>query len=298
MPVEVSDEASLAPFLEHLRKDGTHEAADAGVAGFEPYYETDFLEFKKGVLYADGRVDLCKMATGPRNIGDLMDSLRSNHFAKHFLLGNNIIGPTGAKAIADFIKEKPDQFETWYLAGNCIDAASFGILVDAMVQSKVITNVWLKRNPLMAESASDVFRLVEHSPVLRTLDLDQTELGDDGVAQLFRLLAKLEKPIALRHIYLNAVGIGARACQAISDYLCSPHCGLESLYMSSNPVGQSVTLLGPGIKSNRTIQRLSLQSCGLDDNVSHLLEAVTGHPSLKVLDIGQAYATEDLGEHI
>ncbi|KXT04180.1 hypothetical protein AC578_57 [Pseudocercospora eumusae] len=62
-----------------------------------------------------------------------------------------------------------------------------------MIKSKVITNVWLKRNPLMSESASDIFRVIEHSPALRTLDLDQTELGDDGVAQLFRLLAKFER---------------------------------------------------------------------------------------------------------
>ncbi|KXT04178.1 hypothetical protein AC578_57 [Pseudocercospora eumusae] len=108
MPVEVSDKDSLAPFFEHLRKDGTHEAAGDGAAGLEPYYETNLFEFKKVVLYADGRVDLCKIVSGPRNIGDLMDSLRSNHSAKHFLLGNNIIGPTGAKAIADFIREKPD----------------------------------------------------------------------------------------------------------------------------------------------------------------------------------------------
>ncbi|KXT02469.1 hypothetical protein AC579_992 [Pseudocercospora musae] len=238
MPVEVSNKASLVPFFEHISVQMAHTKPP-------PYYDTDFLDFKKAVLYADGRVDLCKMATGPTNIGDLMDSLQSNHFAKHFLPGNNIIGSTGAKAIADFVKGKPDQFETWYLAGNFIDTASFSILVDAMIESKVITNFWLKRNPLMAKSAMDVFRLIEHSPVLRTLDLDQTELGDDGVAQLFRLLAKYEKPIALRHIYLTAVGIGARACQPISDYLCSPHCALESLYIPlrySVPVSKLIEL--------------------------------------------------------
>lgn len=49
-------------------------------------------------------MDLCKVVVGPPHIGALMDSLKSNTFVKHFLLGNNIIGPTGAKHIAHFVK--------------------------------------------------------------------------------------------------------------------------------------------------------------------------------------------------
>jgi NLR family CARD domain-containing protein 3 len=81
MPVEVSDPESLAPFFAHLRNNGTHQvsnpaAADLkGESGAEPYYNVDYIEFEKGVLYSDGRIDLCKMVTGPRNIGDLMERL-------------------------------------------------------------------------------------------------------------------------------------------------------------------------------------------------------------------------------
>lgn len=117
MPVDQSDKESLAPFFAHLALDGTHEPASTpvgsanGVSGFEPYHETGLIEFEKGVLYADGRIDLCKMVTGPRNIGDLMESLKSNTSSKHFLLGNNITGPTGGKEISRFIDEYPDKFE-------------------------------------------------------------------------------------------------------------------------------------------------------------------------------------------
>ncbi len=64
MPVEQSDQNSLAPFFAHLRNGGTHERdqhGDAGASGIEPYYNTELIELEKGVLYADGRVDLCKM---------------------------------------------------------------------------------------------------------------------------------------------------------------------------------------------------------------------------------------------
>ncbi len=32
-----------------------------------------------------------------------MKSLESDHFIRHFLLGNNVIGPVGARAIAGFV---------------------------------------------------------------------------------------------------------------------------------------------------------------------------------------------------
>lgn len=307
MPVEQSDPESLAPFFTHLTHDGTHEPTSAVFTpgdqgsftiGTEPYYHTELIEFEKGVLYSDGRIDLCKMVTGPRNIGALMESLKTNTFSKHFLLGNNIIGPTGAKAIADFIHQFPKRFETWYLAGNCIDGASFSTLVDAMITSPVITNVWLKRNPLGPAAAKDVVRLIMRTPNLRTLDLDQTELGDEGIATLFGSLADLhsEKPLSLRHIYLNATGIGARACDQISLFLSSSVCALESLYMSNNPIGDALSHLAPGLDQNWSLQRLSLQSCGLKHHgIIALASALTDHKSLTVLDLGQGYATEDLG---
>jgi len=300
--IERPDTDSLAPSCALCGND-THDSSTAqvkarseGHTGVEPYYHTELIEFEKGVLYADGRVDLCKMVTGPRNIGDLMDSLKPNTFSKHFLLGNNIIGPVGAKAIAAFIDELPDRFETWYLAGNCIDATSFRILVDDMTKSTAITNVWLKRNPLGSSAAADVFRLITKTPNLRTLDLDQTELSDAGVAELFSRLANHGEHVALRNVYLNGCGVGYEACTQIGRYLASSHCGLEALYMSSNPIGQAVTALAGGLASNRSLQRLSLQSCGLkDEGVISLAKALKNHTTMRVLDLGQAYATEDLG---
>ncbi|KAM0717740.1 hypothetical protein Q7P37_007592 [Cladosporium fusiforme] len=300
MPVEISDPESLAPFFAHLRNNGTHQPSHVatsdpvGEPGTEPYYDIELIEFEKGILYSDGRIDLCKMVTGPRNIGDLMDSLKPNTFSKHFLLGNNIIGPTGAAAIASFIEEFPDRFETWYLAGNCIDAASFAWLVDSMVKSPIITNVWLKRNPLGPSSARHVFRLITQSPSLRTLDIDQTELGDEGVAELFSLLSDHDQALPLRHLYLNATGISKRACDQISRYLSLPSCALVSLFMSNNPIGYAVTALAPGLILNQTLERLSLQSCGLSNEPTALILAALQYHNIKSLDFGQSYATEDL----
>ncbi|OHE91264.1 leucine rich repeat protein [Colletotrichum orchidophilum] len=310
MPVSVADGADLAPFFNHLEHGGTHvvkeasDGADLEEGKGEPFYGVKGAEFRKGVVYEDGRMDLCKMVVGPDHIGSLMDSLRPNPFVRHFLLGNNIIGPVGAQEIARFIRDFPERMDTWYLAGNCIDATSFRVLVDALVDSDAVTNVWLKRNPLGPAAAADVFRLITQTKNLRTLDLDQTELGDAGIAELFRRLTAFScavpgrKKLPLRNLYLNGNGISTKAAFAIAAFLSSPACGIASLYLSCNPLGDhGAQALASVIRQVPQLQRLSLQSAGLTtDGAIDIFQAVTSHPGMRMLDVGQAYATLDLGQ--
>jgi NLR family CARD domain-containing protein 3 len=308
MPVKVAQEMDLMPFFGHLEKGGTHELNGDEEASLldngkgEPYYGVQGAEFRKGVIYQDGRMDLCKMVVGPDHIWRLMDSLQHNAFVRHFLLGNNIIGPSGADAIATFINLFPNRMETWYLAGDCIDGPSFSILVDALVKSPAVTNVWIKRNPLGSGAAHDVFRLITQTENLRTLDLDQTELGDQGVAHLFTKLAAYtpndNKKLPLRNLYLNGNGISAEGARALALFLSSPHCGVTSLYLSTNPLGnEGVQALAAAMPSAPYLTRLFLQSVGVStQGAVALCESVAGHPGLRSLDMGQAYATEDLGQ--
>lgn len=313
MPVQISDTEDFLPFFAHLKGNGQHVLSSALAANpgdqpqidcsistsTEPYYHTPFLEFPRGVLYADQRMDLCKQVLGPASLPPLMDSLDSNDFVRHFLFGNNIIGPKASQRLAQFIEQHPNQMETWYLAGNCIDAASFSILVEALVKSPAVANVWLKRNPLGPDAVDDIFKLVTQTPNLRTLDLDQTSLGDKGVAKLFSLLADHcnKHAIALRHIYLNANGVGVSAATAISRFLSASHSQLQSLYLSNNPLGcTGVSALSNGLAQNESLQRLTLQSVGMtDDGAKALLDAVSYNRTIQALDFGTSFATEDLG---
>ncbi|TPX18211.1 uncharacterized protein E0L32_002720 [Thyridium curvatum] len=312
MPVTVAEAETLSPFFDHLASGGTHDGAAAGGGnpdagapldeGYgEPHYGVAGIEFTRGVVYEDQRMDLCKQVVGPDHIGRLMDSLRTNTFIKHFLLGNNIIGPVGAREIARFVDEFPDRMDTWYLAGNCIDGPSFSILTDSMVKSPAVTNMWFKRNPLGRGAAHDIFRLITRTN-LRTLDLDQTELGDQGVAELFTLLAKHVPTnggrIPLQHIYLNGLGISVAGASAIGSFLASPHCQLQSLYMSCNPLGDdgAEALAGAmGKATSPSLARLCLQSTGLNSRGMRALCAVLKTwAGFRLLDVSQAVATQDL----
>ncbi|KAH6606063.1 hypothetical protein Trco_005216 [Trichoderma cornu-damae] len=309
MPVQVAQEQELAPFFEHLSRSGNHEIS--GVEGAvelhggegEPYYSVRGAEFRRGVVYEDGRMDLCKMVVGPDHIGRLMDSLRTNTHVRHFLLGNNIIGPTGVDAISRFINDFPDRMDTWYLAGNCIQGGEdFKTLVDALIKSPVVSSLWLKRNPLGPEAAEDLYRLITETKNLGTLDLDQTELGDRGVADLFTRLAAYSasdgSQLPLRQIYLNGLGISTDGAAAIGKFLASPHSGVTSIYMCCNPLGdEGARVLAAALPKAPQLARLFLQSVGVGaQGAMALCQALTGHPGIRSLDLGQAYATEDLGQ--
>lgn len=240
---------------------------------------------------------LLYQVVGPSHIDHLLDSLDSNTFVKHFLLGNNIIGPRGARRIARFVDEHPNQMETWYLAGNCIDASSFHVLSQAFVNSSAITNVWLKRNPLTSAAAQDMFELVTKAPSLRTLDFDQTSFGDAGLSQLFEKLANHDESVSLRNIYMNGNGMSKSGATQLARYLASPHCQLESLYTSVNPLGNAgVEALAVGLAKNTSLQRLSMESVGMSGaGANALFEVLAQHPTIRALNVGTAYQTGDLG---
>ena len=162
--------------------------------------------------------------------------------------------------------------------------------------------------------------LITENYRLRTLDLDQTELGNDGVQRLFTWLAVhgtasrhplrghgtipnfaelrlgYRKHITLRNIYLNAVGIGEAACKAIAECLMWPRCPIESLYLSDNPLGDAGAIaIARGLAVNKSLLCVSLASCGINTNGARaILEALQGHPRLQSLNMSQSNSTEDL----
>jgi hypothetical protein len=73
---------------------------------------------------------------------------------------------------------------------------------------------------------------------------------------------------------------------------------LTSIYMSSNPFGDDgAYALAQALPKAPYLARLLLQSIGVSTKGAiALCKAATGHPTLEVFDLGQAYATQDLGQ--
>jgi hypothetical protein len=167
-----------------------------------------------------------------------------------------------------------------------------------MVKSKKITNVWLKRNPLGPNAADVLANLVIQTENLRTLDLENTELGDKGVSKFLHLLTGTAAPHRLRNLFLNANGLGEEASQALAAYLDSPNTQLESIFLGSNPIGDTgIKHLAPALRRHSTLQRLSLCSTALTpDGVNELCAALADHPSLTTLDLSRSMTTIPHGQ--
>jgi NLR family CARD domain-containing protein 3 len=297
MPVEIGTAEDFAPILGFLAHESFEEASRNGSkSNFQFLKKTEqftgnvpLLEFPRGIIYEDGRLDLCKKVVGPTHIGKLMESLESNHQICHFLLGNNAISTTGAKRIAEFIHKYPDRMKTWYLAGCHITRHGLSLLVPQMITSSTITNLWFKRNPFGPNSITLLADLVLQTPNLRTLDLETTELGDEGTRQFIDSITGHQS--SLRNLYLNANGIGEGGCASLGKYLADPNCVLESLFLSTNPIGDAgMLLLVPGLAKNKTLKRFMCASSGLTGKgLSYL--AGTDH-QLQTIDIGASQTTK------
>ncbi|KAL3419513.1 leucine rich repeat protein [Phlyctema vagabunda] len=311
MPVKIGSAEDFEPIfrflsqnLEVIRQETSDSNSESaapegftGTPGFELTWKAPLLEFERGIVYEDGRLDLCKQVVGPTHIGKLMGSLESNTQIRHFLLGNNAISTTGAKEIAGFIQRHPDRIETWYLAGCHITRHGLSLLVPHMTASSSITNLWFKRNPLGSDSSGLLAELVLQTPHLRTLDLETTELGDEGTRRFIDAITG--HPTSLRHLYLNANGIGQKACASLAKYLADPNCILESLFLSTNPIGDAgMLLLAPGLAKNKTLKRLTCASAGLTSKgVACLAKALCGTgPQLQALVLGASQTTKAHGQ--
>ncbi|MFN3199659.1 MAG: DUF924 family protein [Bradymonadia bacterium] len=274
----------LAPLLEHLAAD--HEQVSQDTA------------FPRGTLTPDGRLDLCKQVVGPAGIEPLLSAVDSNPQVKRLLLGNNIVGNTGAGAIAEFIRSGQSPVQVWYIAGNHIDADGLAPICEALVGQLQVEGLWLKRNPIKASGAVHLKRLLKGLTGLVTLDLVNTGLLDEGVREI---MEGVRVNTSLRHLYLGTNGITPEGIEPVVRSLAEGS-RLSSLFVSCNRLGDvGATALAEALKADGArgggLKRLSVASNRIGpDGAVALAEAVAEHPTLQMLSLGWNRATAAVGE--
>lgn len=289
MPVDVAPLEDLKPVFQHL---------ESGTGAPESLPR---MEFTRGALDCEGRMDMCKQVVADRHIGALVDSVQHNANVQHFLLGNNIVGDAGAAHIARLVSnpQTGESIQTLYLAGNCIGTSGSASLADALRDNHTVKSLWLKRNPLHLEGVQHLASMLETNASLETLDLANTGLFDEGIAVLF---ASLRKNTTLRTLYIDANGItpaGARHIAAYFEFLKSEgRVGLTGLFASINRLGdEGAKLIAEGVKGYEHLVRLELSSNRIQQRgLEAILEVASGLPSLRYLGVGFYKSTTDLGE--
>lgn len=289
MPVDVAPLEDLKPVFQHLES-GT------GAPTTLPR-----MEFTRGALDCEGRMDMCKQVVADRHIGALVDSVQHNANVQHFLLGNNIVGDAGAAHIARLVSNPQTgaSLQTLYLAGNCIGTSGSAALADALRHNSIVKSLWLKRNPLHLEGVQLLASMLETNASLETLDLANTGLFDEGIAVLF---ASLRKNATLRTLYIDANGItpaGARHIASYFEFLKSEgRVGLTGLFASINRLGdEGAKLIAESVKGYEHLVRLELSSNRIQNaGLTALLDAASSLPALRYLGVGFYKSTSDLGE--
>ena len=152
MPVDIAPKEELLEFFIHLAQDK----------------DIDFKQFTRGVVYPDGRMDLCKQVVGHLWIGDLMESLKTNTKIEHFLLGNNITNLEGGKAIGKFLSEPHScHIKTWYLAGSDFNSDAIKYICEGLVSDTDCEALWLKRNPIYSEGVVHIANLLKTNKFIK-----------------------------------------------------------------------------------------------------------------------------------
>lgn len=306
MPVDIAPLEELLPFFEYLSTNGNINIA--------PY-----LEFKRGTVYPDGRMDLCKQVVGDLWIGNLMNALKTNTQIKHFLLGNNITGLAGGKAIGNYLShEHPNKIITWYLAGSDFTSEAIKYIVDGFIDGndKNCNALWLKRNPIYSEGMAHIKRLLENNNTIKILDLHNVGLGlrqsayiekynnfdkyltDSGIDMLCEGLKINE---TLRHLYIDANGLGLMATQIIANYfkfkIDHGLRGISSLWISMNKLGDDgVNILCDTLRDYPYLKRLNLGSNYISEiGMKYISEAFKNHTKIMVLDVSLYKSTADMG---
>lgn len=303
MKVDVAPLAELADFFSHLSSDGDITK--------EPH-----TEFKRGVVYPDGRMDLCKQVVGPTWIGDLMNSLKTNSKIEHFLLGNNITSEEGGEAIKQFLQEPHAcKIKTWYLAGSDFNSKAMKSIVDGLAHDTDMEALWLKRNPLYAEGMVSIRHLLENHNKIHILDLHNTAMGlkekaydcenhryeqyltDDGMVELCE---GLKQNTSLRHLYLDANALTATSMDYLRSYfefkLKTNTRGIHSLWIDMNKLGDEGIRTFVPILRGYNIKRLNLGSTMMSEEGAKIIaETFANHPTLQVLDLSLYKSTADMG---
>jgi len=291
MEVEIAPYEELEPFFNFLNSNSVPIDND--------WEKEPCMKFIRGALYQNKRLDLCKQVVGPNWIEILMNSLVNNTQIEHFLLGNNIIGTVGAKAIGNFLlNEHKPKIKTWYIAGNSINEEGIKYICKGLENDKDCVNLWLKRNPLKPEGIVHIAEMLKKNTFIKILDLHNTAVFDEGLKYL---VDGLKENRVLKHLYLDANGIteiGINYLVEYFEYLIKNNLeGISSLWLDMNKIeDDGIIKLVDILKNYKWLKRLILGSVGLTEkSINSIVESFSNHDNLIVLDLGLYKSTSDMG---
>ncbi len=154
--------------------------------------------------------------------------------------------------------------------------------------------MWLKRNPIGVVGADSLAEMLRHNTSIRTLDLVNTQIGDEGLAAILEVLTYTNRTV--ERLYLGGNQIQENQAALLANLLADNPV-ITGLFLNVNHLGdRGVTVLVDGLAENKTLIDLGLASNGIGvAGCNPLLAAVATHPKLSNQDLGYSPSTGVLG---
>jgi len=189
-----------------------------------------------------------------RHIGEVLEKLS----IKGLNLSRNKITSNGAQEIAKGIAANGSLTEL-NLEDNLIDDAGVAALAANLAQKPAITSLNLNGNKIRA---AGVRALVDHlsssDRPLPYLNLARNQLGDDGAAEVAKLL---QSNGTISVVNLAGNGIGDRGVQALAAVLNNPDSNVVELNLADNNITTTGALsLEKVLQNNHTLSKLNLSN--------------------------------------
>ncbi len=251
------------------------------------------IEFPRGTMLPDGRLDLCKQDLGPDGCLRVAQAMSRNRHVKSLLLGTDGIGDEGARSVADLIRQN-DSLQIVYLGCNSITAEGAASLSDALKENESVRGLWLKRNPIGDEGVMAIAELLKANSHLEVLDLVNTGIGKPGLAALLNVLER--KDCGVRRLYLGGNNLDAADAVSIAKSLAKSGT-IESLMLGVNFLGDAGAIsIADLLPHCPALRELGLASNGIETSgTAALCSAIRRHPKLVYFDLGFAPSTKVLG---
>ena len=274
---EPCDPAEVTPLVEFLV---SNEAVDSPI------------EFSRGTMLPDGRLDLCKQDLGPDGCFRVTEAIKSNCHVKSLLLGTDGIGDVGANSVAEMLRQN-ESLEIVYLGCNSISSKGACSLADALCKNQTVKGLWLKRNPIGDEGALAIAELLKSNGNLEVLDLVNTGIGKQGLVAILQAIESSRCQI--KRLYLGGNGFDADDAVLMMSSLCKSKT-IKSLMLGVNFFKDDGAIaMAELLAQCPALEELGMASNGIGAlGTSVLCDVIANHPSLRYFDFGFAPSTKVL----
>ena len=207
----------------------------------------------------------------------ILQALEENSKLKALNLNNNNMTSQVAKHLANVIKNN-SGLEELYLYSNDL-RSSATVILQALKKNSKLKALNLGSNNMSSQVAKDLANVIKNNSGLEELYLFSNDLRSSATV----ILQALEENSKLKVLNLNNNNMTSQVAKHLANVIKN-NSGLEELYLYSNDLRSSATVILQALKKNSKLKALNLGSNNMSSQVANdLANVIKNNSGLKEL---------------